>query len=129
MSSGNQNTLRYYLDPVITAKSMASSFNGSAVNIQFFQGVGVMLSWTGSNPVGTIGFQVSLDYDSRFPSNAIWANYQAVLGTNLTIVPAGTAAIQFVNFQELNAMWFRVIYTTAGGSSGLLTAEVGAKGF
>ncbi len=123
-----KNTLRYYLDPLISAKSMASSFNGTPANIQEFDNVGIQLKWTGSNPIGTINVQVSLDYDTRFPSSATWTLLEDGTGTPIVITPAGAAGTGYFDLNQLSAMWVQVVYTTAGGSNGLLTSKISAKG-
>jgi len=124
--SGRKNVLYTYQDPLITAASMAASITGTPVNINFMDNVGIQLAWSGSNPIGSITFQVSLDYD---PNNSVgtWTTVQLTPGNNLTISPAGTADNAYVDLNQLSATYIRVIYTTAPTSSGALTAKIAAK--
>lgn len=123
-----KNTLKNYPDPLISGTSMASSFVGTPSNIEFFDNIGVQLSWTGANPVGTIGVQVSINYDSRFPANAVWTPLQTTPGTPLTVIPGGTPGNAYIDLNQLSAPWFQITYTTAGGSVGTLSSYLTAKG-
>lgn len=124
-----KNVMKFYLDPLITGQSMAASFNGTPTNIEFYDNVGIQLSWTGSNPIGTIGVQVSLDYDPRFPAQGTWTVLtQPGTSTPVTIVPAGSAGNGYFDLNQLSAMWVQVTYTTASGSVGNLTSKIGLKG-
>lgn len=123
-----KNTLQNFPDPLISNKSMASSFVGTPSNIAFFDNIGAQLNWTGSNPIGTIGFQVSINYDPRFPAIAVWTPVETSPGVPLTVVPVGTAGNAYVDFNQLSAPWFQITYTTAGGSVGNLTSFLTAKG-
>jgi hypothetical protein len=122
------NTLVKFVDPLITGQSMAASFNGTPTNIQFFNDVGIQLAWTGSNPIGTIGVQVSNDYDPHFPAGpATWTPIQSSPGTPITVTPGGSAGNAYFNLDGLAAAYVQVTYTTAGGSSGALTSKLTAK--
>lgn len=116
--SSRKNVLLPYKDPAITSHSMASSFNGTPVNIQYQDNIAVQLVWTGANPVGTINIQVSLD-------NIAPVTWTTITGTSVT--PGGTPGNAFINLTQLAAPWIRIMYVTAGGSVGNLTATIGAK--
>lgn len=116
-----------YLDPLISAQSMAVSFNGTPTNIQDKDNCGIQLSWTGSNPIGTINVQVSLDYDPRFPTAGTWTFLADSSGNAIKIIPAGAAGSGYFDLNQLSAFWVQVIYTTAGGSVGNLTSKIVAK--
>jgi hypothetical protein len=107
---------------------MAASFNGTPSNIEFFDNIGIQLLWNGASPGGTIGVQVSVDFDPRFPTNATWTPLQTTPGTALTVSPGGTAGNAYLDLNQLSAPWVQVTYTTAGGSVGLLTSKITAKG-
>lgn len=124
----SKNTLKFYLDPLIDGQSMAASFNGTPTNIQEYDNVGIQLSWTGANPLGTINVQVSLDYDTRFPNLGTWTLLEDSSGNPIVISPAGTADTGYFDLNQLSAMWIQVIYTTASGSVGSLTSKIALKG-
>lgn len=107
---------------------MSASFNGTPTNIEFFDNVGVQLSWVGANPQGTIRVQVSLDFDPRFPSDATWTAIQTSPGTDLTVLPGGTPGDAYIDLNELSGMWIRVVYTTDAGSDGNLSSIIALKG-
>jgi len=115
-----------FKDPKFSAADMSASITGTPSNIQFTDNIGVQLFWTGGNPIGTITFQVSIDYNANSGSGT-WSTIQSSPGTDLTVTPSGSAGNTYVDFNQLSAPWIRVIYTTAGGSSGNLTATIGAK--
>ncbi len=115
-----------YLDPLINGQSMAASFNGTPTNIQDKDNVGIQLSWTGSNPSGSINVQISVDYDPRFPNAGTWTLLQDS-GTAIVISPAGAAGNGYFDLNQLSAPWVQVVYTTASGSVGNLTSKIVAK--
>lgn len=123
-----KNTLQYFTDPLINGQSMAASFNGTPTNFQFFDNLTFQLSWTGASPAGTIGIQVSNNFDSRFPNNATWSDLQDPPGTPVTIIPDGSAGNGVFDLNQLGGMWVRIVYTTTGGSVGSLTSTLTAKG-
>lgn len=116
-----------YLDPLINAHSMASSFNGTPWNIQPFDNVGIQLKWTGASPDGTINVQVSLDFDPRFPSQGTWTLLEDASSNPIVITPGGTPGNGYFDLNQLSAFWVQVVYTTSGGSVGNLTAKYSSK--
>jgi hypothetical protein len=120
-----KNVLLPYTDPLISAQSMASSFSGTPVFIQYEDNIGVQLKWVGSDPLGVIGVQVSLDYNSNTKTGT-WTPLEEG-SSPLTVSPGGTAGNAYLDLNQLSAPWLQVTYTTAGGSSGFLTATYGAK--
>ena len=119
--------LQLFPDPLITKQSMAASFNGTPTNIQVYDNVGIQLSWSGADPLGTINVQVSLDYDPRFPSGGVWTLLQDPSGNAIKIQPTGSAGNGYFDLNQLSAPWIQVVYTTASSSSGLLTSKIIAK--
>lgn len=122
-----KNVLKSYTDPIITNKSMAASFVGTPTSIEFYDNVGIQLTWVGANPIGTIGINISLDYDPRTQSGT-WSALQQPTGTPVTIIPTGAAGDGYFDLNQLSGMWIQVTYTTAGGSVGTLTSKIGLKG-
>ena len=116
-----------FLDPLITNQSMASSFNGTPINLETKDNLGIQLSWTGANPIGAINVQVSVDYDARFPNDATWTLLTDSTGTPIEIDPSGTPGNGYFDLNQLTAQWVQIVYTTAGGSVGLLTSKAVAK--
>lgn len=107
---------------------MASSFNGTPSNIEVYDNVGIQFSWSGANPIGAINVQVSLDFDPRFPTLGTWTLLtQPGSTTPIVITPGGAAGTGYFDLNQLSAPWVQVIYTTAGGSVGLLTSKITAK--
>lgn len=122
-----KNFMPAYTDPLINGVSMASSVTGTPVGISTFDNVGVQLVWAGADPLGTINFQVSLDYNKTTGNPGTWTTIDDENGNPVVVTPGGTAGNAYVDFNQLSAPYFRVIYTTAGSSSGTLTAKIGAK--
>lgn len=116
-----------YLDPLISGQSMASSFNGTPYNIENKDNVGLQFSWTGANPLGTIEVQVSVDYNSQFETGTWTLLTQPESDTPISIAPDGAAGTGYFDLNQLSAQWVQVVYTTAGGSAGNLTAKYVAK--
>jgi hypothetical protein len=110
-----KDVLLPYVDPNITSASMASNIIGTSIPIQYLDNVGVQLVWSGSNPIGSIVIQVSLD-------NSTWISIPAT-----SVSPGGTPGNAYIDLNQLSAPHVRVAYTTAGGSVGNLTATIGAK--
>jgi hypothetical protein len=124
--SGRKNILPPFVDPKMTAQSMAASISGTPTNIQYLDNVGIQLHWSGNNPIGTIGVQVSNDYNPNTLAGT-WTPLQTTPGTNLTVSPGGTAGTAYLNLDELAAPWVQVTYTTASGSVGVITSVITAK--
>jgi len=122
-----KNFIKHYADPLITGANMATSFTGSPFSIATFDNVGVQVYWTGSNPLGTITFQVSTDYNPTTNYGGIWVTITQPSGSNVSISPAGAAGTGYADFNQLSAPYIRVVYSTASGSSGALYAEFCAK--
>ena len=123
--SSRKNVLLPYTDPLITTQSMDASFNGTPINIQYLDNCGIQLVWTGSNPAGSIGVQVSLNYNQNTQTGT-WTPLE-INGVALTVTPGGTPGNAYLDLNQLSAPWIQVTYTTAGGSNGALTAVIGAK--
>jgi hypothetical protein len=116
-----------FLDPLITNKSMATSFNGTPINHETKDNLGIQFSWAGANPIGTINVQVSLDFDPRFPTDGTWTLLDDSSGDPIVITPGGAAGTGYFSLNQLEAPWVQVVYTTASGSVGTLTAKAVAK--
>ena len=116
-----------FLDPLITNTSMATSFNGTPYNLENKDNVGIQLNWTGASPGGAINVQVSVDYDPRFPADGTWTLLTDSTDTPIEIDPGGGAGTGYFDLNQLSAQWVQVVYTTAEGSVGLLTAKYVAK--
>jgi hypothetical protein len=123
-----KNTLDKFLDPLINKLDMSGSVNGTPTNIEFFDNVGYQFFWTGANPLGSIGVQVSIDYDPRFPSAAHWTSLESSPGVPLVLSPAGVAGSGYMDLNQLSATWIRPIYTTQVSSAGSLTSYLACKG-
>lgn len=125
--SGRKLVVLPYVDPLINGQSMAASITGTPINIQYTDVPCMHFVWTGSNPVGLIKFQVSINYNQNF-NTGTWSTYQSTPGTDFSIAPGGAAGDYFINFtQPLASPWIRAVYTTAGGSVGNLTFNFGCK--
>lgn len=113
------------VDPLLNGVSMASSINGTPVPIQDLDNIGIQCSWTGSDPLGTLGVQVSVDYSPQFGTGT-WTPLDNG-GTPISISPGGSAGNGYFDLNQLSASWVQVTYTTASGSSGSLTVKYSAK--
>ena len=123
---GHKQVLIQYKDPLITAQSMASSFVGTPINIQFLDNFAVQVSWSGSNPIGTINFQVSLDYSTQTKTGT-WSRIQSTPGVDLAVYPGGASGNCFLDFNQVAASWIQVTYTTTAGSIGALSVVAEGK--
>ena len=124
--SSRKNVLLPYTDPLVNGQSMAASFNGTPINLQYWDNCGIQLIWTGSDPLGTITVGVSLNYNPVTQSGT-WTTLQITQGTNLTVTPNGVAGNAYLDLNQLSTPWILVQYTTAANSSGNLTAIIGGK--
>ena len=115
-----------WVDPLMNAASMAASITGTPINIQNMDNPAFQLVWTGSNPIGSLKMQVSLTWNPNL-STGTWTTYQTSPGTDFVITPGGVAGDYGVNLTFISFPWIRLIYTTAAGSVGNLTATYGAK--
>jgi hypothetical protein len=121
-----KDVLLPYTDPLMSNASMASNITGTPINIQFMDDIGIAFTWTGSNPQGSVSLQVSLDYNPNTQTGN-WFTVQTSPGTNYSVSCGGAPGGTFADFALTGARWLRTTYTTTGGSSGNLTAVIGAK--
>ncbi len=124
--SGRKDVLLPYTDPLMNGASTTSSINGTPINIQYLDDIGVQFSWTGSNPAGTITLQVSNDYN-KHTQVGTWSTVQTTPGTNYSVSLGGTPGNTFADFDLTGAVWLRPVFTTTGGSVGTITCVTSAK--
>lgn len=110
-----------------TALSMAATFNGAAMGIEFVNGYSVAASWTDAGSLsGTLKIQAS---NNPFTDNvnltanpsALWVD---IPGSSVAISGAGS---QFWNVSDANYSAYRLVWTRTAGD-GALTAYHLIKG-
>jgi hypothetical protein len=106
--------------------SMAGSLTSDVVEIQNQDNIGVQLHWTGT-PAGSFAFQVSSDYREDAEGNVQVAGNWVPLTVSPAISASGSGDDAYVDFNQLSALYMRVVYTRSSGS-GTLTGIIVGKG-
>lgn len=94
--------------------SLAST-TSSTTTVGYLDNVGVLLSWTGTSPVGAITFDVSND-------NSNWVS----LDFGSVIAISGNTGSHVISINQLPFIYIRAKYTKTSGT-GTLTASLNAK--
>lgn len=110
---------------IVTAGSMAASITSAVTEIKYQDNIGFQAIWTGA-PVGTITFQVSLNYAQDNNGNVTNAGTWTTI-TSPAVAPAGAAGNAYVEFIETSAPYIRMVYTRTSGA-GTLNAYICGKG-
>lgn len=124
--SGRKLTAAMYADPLITNADMSASIIGTPINIINMDNLAVQLVWTGANPLGSIKFQISQNYQQG-TGVGTWTNLQSSPGVDFSVLPDGSSGDSAIDFNQIGFPWFRVVYVTASGSIGSLSYTYGAK--
>lgn len=96
-----------------------ASITGLATNIEGMAGVSYQYVWTGSSPIGTLGWQVSNSWDPA-TSTGTWTTLSTTLISNYSdLNPAGTASNSAVDLSGLKYKWVRPTYTKTSGTGSL----------
>lgn len=101
-----------------------SAITSTAVEIQNQDNIGIQLHWTGT-PTGAFAFQVSSDYRVDIEGNVQNAGNWIALTLNPAIAAAGSADDAYVDFNQLSALYIRVVYTPSSGTGTLTGIAVG----
>lgn len=104
--------------PIIlfSAHAMTSSFNSSAIGINWEDNIGLQWTWTGT-PTGVFTIQVSMD-----PTLLGWIS----LPTTGYAQPAGSGDTFGVDFNQTAFAYIRLAYTATSGS-GSVTCKIAGK--
>lgn len=118
--------LKPVLDPIkiINGLSMGASITSAAVEIKYFDDIGVQLVWTGS-PVGTFQVQASADHRQDAEGNITTPGSWTNIALNPSPDTTGGSPI-YIDMATLSAPYIRVVYTRTSGT-GTLTAHVVGK--
>lgn len=118
--SGRKNAIQAY--PIINAVSMAATITSSPDNVEFLDNIGLQITWTSSNAVGTITIEGSNNYNQNLGSGTWFAlTFAPVLAQ-----PASNNGDYGVSINQFPWAWIRVVYTRSSGT-GTLTAVLSAK--
>ena len=107
--------------------SMAASFNGAAMGVEFVNGYSICASWIdGGSLSGSLKLQAS---NNPFTDNvnmtpdpaAVWVD---ITGSTIAVTGAGS---QFYNVADANYAAYRIVWTRTAGT-GTLTAHHLIKG-
>lgn len=107
--------------------SMAASFNGAAMGIEFVDGYSICASWTDAGSLaGSLKLQASnnpfTDNVNMTPaSDAVWVD---IPGSTIAVSGVGS---QFWNVADAKYSGYRIVWTRSGGS-GTLSAYHLIKG-
>lgn len=100
---------------MLDAESLGASFNSTLTDITAMDNVGIILTWTGTSPVGTIEVQVSND-TAATPTT--WTALD--FGSSISI--SGNSGTHTININQNPFAKLRLAYTRTSG-----TGEVTAK--
>ena len=101
---------------LLTAQSLASSFNTPATVVQFLDNVGYQVNITTSNSAGTFAVQGSLD-------NVNWAS----LSLSGTPIAASANDIIIININQFPFQYIRLAYTSNTAGTGTADVYIEAK--
>jgi hypothetical protein len=98
-----------------------ASITGQATNIEAMAGLSYQYVWTGSSPLGALGWQVSNSYDaSPNAATGTWTDLSTSLISNYSdLNPAGSAGNSAVDLSGLKYKWIRPKYTKTSGTGSL----------
>ncbi|GAC1502093.1 MAG: hypothetical protein NVS1B10_06720 [Candidatus Saccharimonadales bacterium] len=101
---------------LLTAQSLASSFNSPATTVQFLDNVGYQVNISTTNSVGTFAVQGSLD-------NVNWANL------SLSGTPSVGAANDtiIINVNQFPFQYIRLAYASTTAGTGTCDVYIEAK--
>lgn len=114
-----KNFLKNY--KIIDAQSMGADVTSSVTNIQVIDNVGIQISFTTSDAVGTFYVQISADYDAHLGTGT-WIN----LDLSSTPTAASANADYYLDLNQLSAPWIRLFYDRTSGT-GTLNAYITGK--
>lgn len=101
---------------ILDLESMAASFESEPLDILYFRGYSISLTFTGS-PVGTVKIQLSNDTED--PEN--WVD---LTDSSVSITEAGNIVYEVT---ESFSSFVKVVYTRSSGS-GFMSGNITAKG-
>jgi hypothetical protein len=94
---------------LLTAQSMATSFQSDAILIDQIYGLSFQAVATGS-PVGSFAIQLSNDLTDSKSAVTNWTTYTA------SAAAVSAAGNTFINYDGVHAKWARLIYTATSGT-------------
>jgi hypothetical protein len=92
-----------------------ASVTSNVTRTEYLDNVGIILSWTGTSPVGTLAIQASTD-------NTTWV----ALDFGSTISISGNTGTHILNINQVPFSYLRAVYTKTSGT-GTLTALLSSK--
>lgn len=99
-----------------------ASTTSAISNVENTDNIGIVLSWSGSSPVGTLTVDCSNDYDTQSPGSAHWVSLD--FGSAISI--SGNTGSSIININQLPYTWLRATYTKGSGT-GTLVAKLSTK--
>lgn len=94
----------------------------SITGINWMDNAGILLSWTGTSPVGAFTIEVSNDYNLSTQNAGIWV----ALDFGSTIAISGNTGTHILSMNQLPYTYMRAKYTKTSGT-GTLTAVLSTK--
>jgi hypothetical protein len=108
--------------PLISAVSMGATITSSVIDVLQTDNIGLQVTWTSANAVGTITVEGSVDYDPHFETGTFYAlTFDPVLTQ-----PNSDNGGYLVNINQFPWPYVRVVYTRSSGT-GTLTVNISVK--
>jgi hypothetical protein len=116
---------------LVSAASLAASFNSPAQQIQYTDNIGIEVDVTGASGLsGIFAVQVSASFSQDDFGNILnagtWITLMDPSGTPIEATVVGNGAVYF-DLNQLSAPWVRISYiaTTGTGTATILTTAKG----
>lgn len=111
-----------------TGADLSASRTSKVTSVGYTDNIGIIVSWTGTSPVGTLQIQVSNDYDPLGNLGAGTGTWQP-LDFGAPIGIAGASGQHDLNINQLPFSFLRAVYTRISGvgslQASLTTKQVG----
>jgi len=121
--SGRKNFLNKF--KAIEAGDMSqATVTSEAINIQGMDDIGVQGRIVSGTPTGTLGVEISANYDQHLGTG----NWVAITQTTPAIpvaITTGSPADIYIDLTLLSAPWIRIVYTKTSGTGSLDAYIVG----
>jgi len=100
-----------------------STVTSTVTDVRYEDNLGILVSWTGSSPSGSLQIQVSNDYNALTGSAGTWIALS--FGSALSI--SGNSGSFDVSIAQLPYAYIRAVYTKVSGSGTLFANLTGKR--
>lgn len=103
-------------------ESMGASFTSEPTNALNQDNIGIQISWTSADAVGSIAIEASIDWDHRLETG----NFYPLTFDPVLDQPSSNNGGYLVNLNQLPYTWYRISYTRSSGT-GVFNAWITSK--